>query len=93
MRSSPRFACYNERKFAEMELAGLMSDPSKKNLRMLLIPCSCGATFSVATDYDGKGMELRSFIRCPKCGKRHDPRNRLLTLDYQPERFWKVGAC
>jgi hypothetical protein len=23
----------------------------------------------------------------------HDPRNRLLKLDYQNERFWKVGGC
>jgi hypothetical protein len=61
--------------------------------RMFLIPCSCGATFAVSEDYDRKGMHLRSFIPCPNCGKRHDPRNRLLTLDYQKERFWKVGGC
>jgi len=61
--------------------------------RMLLIPCSCGATFAVSEDYDRKGMHLRSFIPCPSCGKRHDPRNRLLRLDYQEEQFWKVGGC
>jgi len=66
---------------------------AKKNFRMFIIPCSCGASFAVAENYDGKGMHLRSFIPCPKCGKRHDPRNRLLTLDYQDERFWKVGGC
>jgi hypothetical protein len=51
-----------------------------KNPRMFLIPCSCGASFAVSEDYDRKGMHLRSFIPCPNCGKRHDPRNRLLTL-------------
>ena len=66
---------------------------STKNPRMFLIPCSCGATFAVSEDYDRKGMHLRSFIPCPNCGKRHDPRNRLLTLDYQDEHFWKVGGC
>jgi hydrogenase maturation factor HypF (carbamoyltransferase family) len=65
----------------------------KKKLRMFLIPCSCGMSFAVAEDYDRRGMHIRSFIPCPKCGKRHDPRNRLLTLDYQDERFWKVGGC
>ena len=39
-----------------------------------------GASFAVSEDYDRKGMHLRSFIPCPNCGKRHDPRNRLLTL-------------
>jgi len=67
--------------------------PANDNLCMFLIPCSCGASFAVADDYDRKGMHLRSFIPCPNCGKRHDPRNRLLRLDYQNERFWKVGGC
>ena len=65
----------------------------EKRLRMFLIPCSCGASFAVAEDYDRRGMHIRSFIPCPNCGKRHDPRNRLLTVDYQAERFWKVGGC
>jgi hydrogenase maturation factor HypF (carbamoyltransferase family) len=65
----------------------------KKKFRMFVIPCSCGNSFAVAEDYDRRGMHIRSFIPCPKCGKRHDPRNRLLTLDYQDERFWKVGGC
>ena len=65
----------------------------KKKLRMFLIPCSCGTSFAVAEDYDRRGMHIRSFIPCPNCGKRHDPRNRLLKLDYQDERFWKVGGC
>lgn len=64
-----------------------------KRFRMFLIPCSCGASFAVAEDYDRKGMHIRSFIPCPNCGKRHDPRNRLLHLDYQDERFWSVGGC
>jgi hypothetical protein len=38
-------------------------------------------------------MHLRSFIPCPKCGKRHDPRNRLLRLGYQDEHFWTVDEC
>jgi hydrogenase maturation factor HypF (carbamoyltransferase family) len=67
--------------------------PTKSHYRMFLIPCSCGASFAVAEDYDHKGMHIRSFIPCPNCGKRHDPRNRLLQLDYQQERFWKVGGC
>jgi hypothetical protein len=65
----------------------------KPSLRMLLIPCSCGATFAVSEDYDRRGMHIRSFIPCPNCGKRHDPRNRLLHLDYQEEQFWKVDGC
>ena len=59
-------------------------------LSMYLIPCSCGTSFAVADDYDRKGMHLRSFIRCPTCGKRHDPRNRLLRLGYHLEGFWTV---
>ncbi|MFZ3265661.1 MAG: hypothetical protein WA172_16770 [Terriglobales bacterium] len=67
--------------------------PANEHFRMFVIPCSCGTTFAVAADYDRKGMHLRSFIPCPNCGKRHDPRNRLLRLDYQNEHFWKVGDC
>jgi hypothetical protein len=65
----------------------------KPNLRMLLIPCSCGTTFAVSEEYDRHGMHLRSFIPCPNCGKRHDPRNRLLSLGYHNEHFWKVDGC
>ena len=72
-----------------MKLAASKREDERKELRMFLIPCSCGASFAVAADYDRRGMHIRSFIPCPRCGKRHDPRNRLLTLDYQDERFWK----
>jgi len=65
----------------------------KKSLRMFLIPCSCGASFAVAEDYDRRGMHMRSFIPCPNCGKRHDPRNRVLHLACHRERFWTVDDC
>jgi len=65
----------------------------REHPRMFLIPCSCGATFAVSEKFDRHGMHLRSFIPCPNCGKRHDPRNRLLRLDYQEEQFWKVAGC
>jgi len=68
-------------------------EEQKKRLRMFLIPCSCGTTFAVSEEYDRQGMHLRSFIPCPNCGKRHDPRNRLLSLGYHSERFWKVDGC
>jgi hydrogenase maturation factor HypF (carbamoyltransferase family) len=69
-----------------------VKDKAARSLRMFLIPCSCGASFAVAPDYDRRGMHIRSFIPCPNCGKRHDPRNRLLALDYQKEHFWKIGC-
>ena len=69
------------------------SDAPGTRLRLLLIPCSCGKSFAVSEEFDRKGMHLRSFIPCPNCGKRHDPRNRLLSLGYQNERFWKVDGC
>ena len=80
-------------KAAVQKRPGKKREEPKKKFRMLLIPCSCGASFAVSEDYDRKGMHIRSFIPCPNCGKRHDPRNRLLHLDNQEERFWKVGGC
>jgi hydrogenase maturation factor HypF (carbamoyltransferase family) len=81
-------------KAAAKKLPEKKSAEQKQNkFRMFLIPCSCGASFAVSEDYDRKGMHIRSFIPCPNCGKRHDPRNRLLQLDYQQENFWKVGGC
>ena len=74
------------------------ASPSRKpaetesDFRMFLIPCSCGASFSVAADYDRKGMHIRSFLACPQCGKRHDPRNRLLQLAFDRQGYWKVDA-
>jgi len=61
--------------------------------RMFLIPCSCGTTFAVAEDFDRQGTHIRSFIPCPTYGKRHDPKNRVLRMDYQSEHFWKVDGC
>jgi len=68
-------------------------EQQKNDFRMFLIPCSCGLSFAVAENYDRQGMHLRSFIPCPRCGKRHDPRNRLLRLGYQQEHFWAVDDC
>jgi hypothetical protein len=62
-------------------------------LRMFLVPCSCGTTFVVTEDYDSKGTHIRSFLSCPCCGKRHDPKNRLLEIGFQREGYWKVDNC
>jgi len=67
--------------------------PTPARYRLFLIPCSCGTTFAIPEDFDHKGMHLRSFIACPNCGKRHDPRNRVLHLGYHQERFWTVDDC
>ena len=58
--------------------------------RMHLLPCSCGTTFAVSQDYDRQGSQWSRFLVCPSCGKRHDPRNRLLEMGYQREGYWQV---
>ena len=58
--------------------------------RMFLIPCSCGTTFAVSEEYDRRGTAWSRFLPCPCCGKRHDPKNRLIELGLQAEGFWKV---
>jgi hypothetical protein len=63
------------------------------SLRMYLIPCSCGTTFAVAEDRDSKGSNWSRYMTCPKCGKRHDPKNRLLQIGLQNEGYWKVEEC
>jgi len=60
---------------------------------MYLVPCSCGTTFAVSKDYDQKGSTWSRYLTCPQCGKRHDPKNRLLQLGYQHDGFWKVDEC
>ncbi len=30
---------------------------------------------------------------CPGCGKRHDPKNRLLQVGYHREGYWQVDEC
>ena len=62
-------------------------------LRMYLVPCSCGVSFAVAADYDRQGSDWNRYLTCPGCGKRHDPRNRLLEIAYQAEGYWKVDRC
>jgi hydrogenase maturation factor HypF (carbamoyltransferase family) len=62
-------------------------------LKMFLVPCSCGTTFAVGENYDRQGTAWSRYLVCPKCGKRHDPKNRLLELGYHRERYWKVDAC
>jgi len=66
---------------------------SKTRLKMFLIPCSCGKTFAVSDDYDRHGTNWTRYLICPNCGKRHDPKNRLIELGFQPEGYWKVDAC
>ncbi len=68
-------------------------DAKPKNLRMFLVPYSCGTTFAVAEDYDHQGTRWSRYLICPGCGKRHDPKNRLLQIGYHREGYWKVDAC
>jgi hydrogenase maturation factor HypF (carbamoyltransferase family) len=62
----------------------------QSRIAMYLIPCSCGTTFAISEDYDRKGTHLRSYLACPNCGKRHDPKNRVLQLGYERNGYWKV---
>jgi len=65
----------------------------RPRLRMFLIPCSCGNSFAVSEGYDRRGSAWSRFPACPHCGKRHDPKNRLLELGFQHEGYWKVEKC
>ena len=60
---------------------------------MFLIPCSCGTTFAIPENYYRQGAAWSRYLTCPRCGKRHDPRNRVLQLRYQREGFWNVADC
>ncbi|MGA7819553.1 MAG: hypothetical protein WB523_22385 [Candidatus Sulfotelmatobacter sp.] len=70
-------------------------EKSKTNapLRMFLVPCSCGTTFAVTENYDRGGTAWYRYLVCPNCGKRHDPKNRLLQVGYQSEGYWQVDKC
>jgi len=61
--------------------------------RMYLVPCSCGTCFAVAENYDRQGSPWSRYLTCPGCGKRHDPKNRLLQLGYRREGYWSVEDC
>jgi hydrogenase maturation factor HypF (carbamoyltransferase family) len=62
-------------------------------LRMYLVPCSCGIPFTVSNDYDHQGTAWNRYLTCPNCGKRHDPKNRLLQVGFHREGYWKVDEC
>jgi hypothetical protein len=64
-----------------------------KDINIYLLPCSCGTTFSVAPDYDRHGSHWTRFLTCPGCGKKHDPRHRLVRMAYRPAKFWTVDEC
>ena len=71
------------------------ANPGKdqRPFRMYLVPCSCGSTFAVAENYDRLGTAWSRYMICPGCGKRHDPKNRLLQMGFHPEGYWKVDDC
>jgi hypothetical protein len=62
-------------------------------LKMFLVPCSCGTTFAVAENYDRQGTAWGRYLPCPTCGKRHDPKNRLLQMGYDRDGYWAVDEC
>jgi len=66
---------------------------SSSQFRMYLVPCSCGASFAVSENYDRSGSSWSRYMTCPGCGKRHDPKNRLLELGYHNDGYWKVDKC
>jgi hypothetical protein len=71
-----------------------ITQPNQKSgFRMFLVPCSCGTTFAAAENYDHQGTNWGRYLICPGCGKRHDPKNRLLQMGFHSEGFWKVDEC
>ena len=70
-----------------------MPQSSQQPLKMFLVPCSCGTTFAVSENYDHQGTTWSRYLKCPGCGKRHDPKNRLLQMGYYREGYWKVDEC
>ncbi len=63
------------------------------SIRMFLVPCSCGASFVVSENYDRQGTAWTRYLKCPNCGKRHDPKNRLLQLGCDRRGYWQVDEC
>ena len=70
-----------------------MAPENPAALCMFMVPCSCGATFAVSDTYDRQGTSWSRYLLCPNCGKRHDPKSRLLHLGYHREGYWKVDGC
>jgi hydrogenase maturation factor HypF (carbamoyltransferase family) len=66
---------------------------AEASFRMYLVPCSCGTTFAVSEEYDRQGTQWSRYMLCPNCGKRHDPKNRLLQLGYRSTGYWGVDDC
>jgi len=64
-----------------------------EDLKLYLVPCSCGTTFAAPENYDHQGTAWSRYLKCPSCGKRHDPKNRLLQMAYHREGYWKVEDC
>ena len=69
-----------------------MGNSFQGDFKLYLVPCSCGTRFVVDASYQ-HGTHWSRFLICPACGKRHDPRNRLLRLGFQREGYWKVDGC
>ena len=78
---------------APASLSSAIPGKAQKSLRMFLVPCSCGTTFAVAENFDRQGTSWSRYLICPGCGKRHDPKNRLLQMGFHPEGYWKVDQC
>ncbi len=82
-----------KRRQSEKPKAARQRQKSTSSLRMFLVPCSCGTTFAVAENYDHQGTAWSRYLPCPGCGKRHDPKNRLLQIGFHAEGYWKVDEC
>jgi hypothetical protein len=80
-----------EQRAAKSEASSKHKD--KEGLRIFLVPCSCETTFAVAENYDQQGTNWSRYLICPGCGKRHDPKNRLLQMGYHRQGYWKVDQC
>jgi hypothetical protein len=82
-----------ERRRALASRAKPKPQAGSKPFRMFLVPCSCGTTFAVAENYDHRGTAWSCYLTCPGCGKKHDPKNRLLQMGFHAEGYWKVDEC
>src|SRR5262249_13137863 len=74
--------------------------PEGKQFRRPLKPYACTLCHAAAArasrspkTYDRVGTSWSPYLTCPQCGKRHDRKNRLLELGYQPGGYWKIDKC
>ncbi len=66
---------------------------TNSDLKLYLVPCSCAVHSRSRKTTIVRGLPWGRYLKCPSCGKRHDPKTAFCNSAFNVAGTGKVDGC